>query len=325
MNKRIKEWDGYKNGINFGGWFSQCNYTKEHFNNFIVESDFQTVACAGLDHVRLPIDYNIIQNKNGSFIDEGFKYIDRVVEWCRKYNLNLILDLHKAAGYSFDKDENESGFFDNERYQELFYTLWEEMAARYGKYAPNVAFELLNEVVDKDTCDKWNDIALNCIKRIRRISKDVVISVGGYWNNDILAVKDLFMPPDKNIVYNVHCYAPHIFTHQGASWMDIMPEDYRCDMSQTLKGMRKDCEKYMPYTLAEFDDVWDNDEKLDEKYFANLFKPAVDIAIERDVVLYCGEYGVIEFAGKENREKWYGAIKAAMDKYNIGKAAWCYR
>lgn len=44
-----------------------------------------------------------------------------------------------------------------------------------------------------------------------------------------------------------------------------------------------------------------------------------------DVVLYCGEYGVIGLAGEKNIREWYDAIESAMDKYNIGRAAWCYR
>ncbi len=325
MNMKVKEWNGYKKGINFGGWFSQCDYTEKHFEEFIVERDFEKVAAAGYDHIRLPFDYNIVQNKDGSFIEKGFCYIDNVVKMCEKDGLNLILDLHKAAGYSFDKDECESGFFDNKAYQEMFYRLWEKMAERYAMHTPNVAFELLNEVTDKELCSKWNEIALECIRRIRNISANVVISVGGYWNNDILTVNDIFIPPDKNIVYNVHCYAPHIFTHQGASWMDMMPEDYRCDMSQPLRAMREDCEKYMPYTLSEFDGVWDSEETLGEKYFINLFRPAVETVLKRDVVLYCGEYGVIGLAGEKNIREWYGAIESAMDKYNVGRAAWCYR
>ena len=80
----------------------------------------------------------------------------------QKYGLNIILDLHKTAGYSFDQGEKEAGFFDNSKYQEMFYSLWEEMAKRYAKYGDHVAFELLNEVTDKNTMDRWNQISQEC-------------------------------------------------------------------------------------------------------------------------------------------------------------------
>lgn len=140
---------GFYKGINFGGWLSQCDYSEEHMNNFIKDEDYAVAANWGADHIRIPFDYNILENNDGSFNENGFARIDKAVENCRKNGLNLVLDLHKTAGFSFDYySESESGFFDSAEYQERFYRLWEEMARRYGKMSENVVFELLNEVTD---------------------------------------------------------------------------------------------------------------------------------------------------------------------------------
>ena len=96
----MREFTGYKKGVNLGGWLSQCgqgNYTDERFRTFITEKDIERIASWGADHVRLPIDYNVIQNEDGSFKEGGFVYIDNCIEWCRKNNLKMVLDLHKAA------------------------------------------------------------------------------------------------------------------------------------------------------------------------------------------------------------------------------------
>ena len=58
----MKELLGYRNGINFGGWLSQCDYSEDRLNNFIKEEDFKKVSDWGFDHVRIPADYNIFQN-----------------------------------------------------------------------------------------------------------------------------------------------------------------------------------------------------------------------------------------------------------------------
>ena len=71
------------------------------------------------------------------------EYVRKAIHWCRKYGLNIILDLHKTAGYSFDQGEKEAGFFDNSKYQEMFYSLWEEKSNRYSYFGVLVAFELL--------------------------------------------------------------------------------------------------------------------------------------------------------------------------------------
>ena len=242
----MRKWIGYEKGVNLGGWLSQCDYSKERLEHFIEEEDIRRLSTWGLDHLRLPMDYNVLREENGTFKKDGFDYVKRAVEWCRKYGLNVILDLHKTAGYSFDKGEQEHGFFAEESYQEYFYTLWEEIARKFAGYGDQVAFELLNEVTDEKTMDAWNRISQECIRRIRKITPTVKILVGGYWNNSVTAVKDLAMPADENIVYNFHCYEPLIFTHQGAGWIDTMPSDYRMSFDNDMSVFLDSTKKYLP-------------------------------------------------------------------------------
>ena len=98
----MKSFDGYKKGINFGGWLSQCKHTMEHYRTFISEDDVKKAASWGVDHVRVPVDYDLVETDTGSYKDEGFAFIQSAIGWCRKYGLNMILDLHKTYGYSFD-------------------------------------------------------------------------------------------------------------------------------------------------------------------------------------------------------------------------------
>ena len=187
-------WSGFQHGVNLGGWFSQCDYSEERYRSFICERDLQTIAAWGLDHVRLPVDYNLVQNEDGTLIESGFQYIQTVIDWCRAYGLNLILDLHKTIGFSFDAGEAQTGFFENESLQEYFYQLWEAFAVHFAEDLDILAFELLNEVTDREYASVWNRIARECIRRIRKTAPEVPILVGGYWNNSIEAVPDLEEP-----------------------------------------------------------------------------------------------------------------------------------
>ena len=164
---------GFHKGINLGGWMSQCDYSQNTLDTFITEPDFRQIADWGFDHVRIPVDYNLFQQVDGSFLTVGFQYLDQAIAFCRKYQLNLVLDLHKTAGFSFDEGETEEGFFDSESYQEMFYALWEEFARRYGNDPAHIAFELLNEVTDPSYITAWNRIADTCIRRIRKIAPEV--------------------------------------------------------------------------------------------------------------------------------------------------------
>ena len=318
----MKKLYGYQRGINFGGWFSQCDNSEERYDSFIKEADFKTVKDWGLDHVRIPVDYNLVQNSDGSFKENGFNRIQDCIDLCHRYGLNMILDLHKTIGYSFDVEEKEAGFFENKKYQEYFYSLWEEFARRFGDN-DNLAFELLNEVSEEELKDIWNDIALKAIKRIRRYAPDIKILIGGYHNNSVLAVKDLLPPCDENIVYNFHCYNPLVFTHQGAYWIPQMDQSFRMKFDLPQK-------EYIRITKQILGDwreegVEDSDQIIDESYFERLFKEAIDIAEERDVALYCGEYGVINLADPEDTLKWLRCIRNVFEKYGIGRAVWSYR
>ncbi|MCR5744153.1 MAG: glycoside hydrolase family 5 protein [Lachnospiraceae bacterium] len=290
--------EGYMHGINLGGWLSQCNHTKERYDTFIVEKDIEVIRRWGLDHVRVPVDYNLVEDTDGNYKADGFAYIDRALGWCEKYGLNMVLDLHKTYGFSFDAGEKETGFFESGYFQERFYRLWEKFAERYGMYSNRLAFELLNEVTDREYSDAWNRISTECIRRIRNIAPDIKILLGGYYNNSITALKDLPIPRDPNIVYNFHCYEPIKFTHQGAPWVDWMDHDFRQSIDESEASV---------------------------SYFENLIGEAVKVSVERGVRLYCGEFGVIDRATPEDAAKWYKFICTVMEKYGIGHAAWSYK
>ena len=288
---------GFWRGVDLGGWFSQCDYSEDRLEHFITEKDLDRIASWGLDHVRIPIDYNVVEDDNGVFIPDGFRRIGRAIGWCRERNLKVVLDLHKTAGFSFDAGEAESGFFDSEKYQERFYCLWEELARRF--YDPeNVAFELLNEVTDAAFIDAWNRISQACIRRIRPIAPKALILIGSYHNNSADAVKALAAPADDRVVYNFHCYDPLVFTHQGAPWVPDMPVDFR----QSFEAAA-----------------------IPADYFEKAFASAIEAAEKNNTALYCGEYGVIDRATPEDAVKWYRMIHDTFEKHQISRAAWSYK
>ena len=320
----MKRFDGYMHGINLGGWLSQCDHTKDRYDNFIKEEDIRIIKSWGLDHIRVPIDYDLVEDDMGGYKEEGFAYIQKAIDWAGKYGLNMVLDLHKTFGYSFDSGEQEFGFFDKEEYQERFYKLWENFARRYGQYADRVCFELLNEVTAKEYCEAWNRISGICIGRIRQYAPDTKILLGGYYNNSIAALKDLALPADENVIYNFHCYEPLIFTHQGGYWVDGMNTGFRMPFASTYATYAKNAAENLT-GFCESTKGFDPEAVLGIEYFERLMDEAVRVAEERNVALYCGEYGVINLAAAEDTREWYRMICACFDRHGIGRAAWSYK
>ncbi len=289
---------GFYKGVNLGGWLSQCDYSEERLNGFITEGDIDVIASWGIDHVRIPIDYNVLENEDGSYKEDGFRRVDSALSWCFRRGLNVVVDLHKTAGFSFDFGERESGFFESEKLQQRFYALWEKIAERYGKFHEDVAFELLNEVTDRSFIGEWNRISRCCIEKIRVFAPKTLILVGSYHNNSAPAVKDLDAPFDENVVYNFHCYDPLKFTHQGATWTELIDPEVRVGFDS--------CE-------------------ITTQFFLDWFAGAAEAAKKNGTVLYCGEYGVIDRATPEDTVKWYKAINAAFEQLGISRSAWSYK
>lgn len=320
----MKRFKGYEHGINLGGWLSQCTHTKERYENFIKEEDIKKISLWGLDHIRLPVDYEVFQDKEGVFIEEGFSRVEKLMDWCTKYELNVVLDLHKTFGFSFDSGEGENGFFENLEYQERFYQLWEKLAGRFSKYKDKIAFELLNEVTEKKYSDTWNGIIDKCIKVIRKYTKETKIIIGGYFNNSIAALPDLINPEDDNIVYTFHCYEPIIFTHQGAYWIQEMDKNFRTGINCSYNELEKMSKKNLAYTAVDFS-KFKSESIFSKEFFSELLSQAVRIAEERGHALYCGEYGVINLAQEGDTLNWYKMICSAFDDFHIGRAAWSYK
>ena len=293
----LKE-SGFYKGVNLGGWMSQCDYSQDRLDHFVTEPDFEKIASWGFDHVRIPIDYNVVQNADGSMKEDGLKRIDGALALCRKHGLHAVLDLHKTQGYSFDEGEHEAGFFESEKYQELFYAIWEAFAARWGGRPCEVMFELLNEVTEESYLDAWKRISAECVRRIRSHAPDTRILIGSYHYNGVREVRYLDKPYDKNVLYNFHCYDPHKFTHQGAYWNPEFNNDKR-------------------YTFAETG--------VNEAFFEELFSTAIEKAQAEGTELYCGEYGVIDIVPPEEAVKWFRTIHAVFERHGIARAMWSYK
>ena len=323
----MKQLTGFMKGVNLGGWISQfAKYDKNHFDTFITEKDIDYIASLGFDHVRVPVDYNVLEDEDGAPKEDGFNYLKKCREWCEKNHLNMLIDLHECYGYSFDplkKDMDREKFFYDDALQTRFMNLWKRIATTFKDYPNQVAFEPLNEVVLVEVADAWNEIAGRYIHMIREICPEHIIIVGGVCYNNVQSVPKLDLPVDEKVVYNFHCYEPMVFSHQSAYWMEGMPLDFHIGYPKTLEEYRRAADE-LPCDLggAVFQA---GIREIGPGFFEDIFAPAVEKAQKDGVCLYCGEYGVIDQADPEDRLRWMKDIHVAFEKYGIGHALWNYK
>lgn len=318
---------GFQKGVNLGGWISQfAKYDEEHFETYITKEDIEYIASLSFDHVRVPVDYNVLEDEEGNIKESGFKYLENCRAWCAEYGLNMVIDLHECYGYSFDPlkvDMDREKFFYDKDLQKRFLKLWREIATRFKDYEDMVAFEPLNEVVLESVWEAWNGIVTDYIKMIREIAPKAYIIVGGVCYNDVLMVTRLNVPLDDRIVYNFHCYEPFIFSHQGAYWLDFMRPDFRISYPKSLEEYRADSEEFHGNLGGAI--FKEGIREIGAEFFEDIFAPAIEKADKDNVPLYCGEYGVIDLADNDCKLIWFKDIHAAFSKYGIGSALWNYK
>ncbi|MCR5670319.1 MAG: glycoside hydrolase family 5 protein [Butyrivibrio sp.] len=322
----MRKFEGYQRGVNLGGWLSQADEkTKQHYDTFITKPDIERIASWKCDHVRLPVDYIVIEGEDGSMLEDGYTYIDNCISWCREYGLNLLIDMHNTYGYTFDPLEvngDKEIFFHNEELQQRFYQMWDRISKRYAGNK-DVAFELLNEVISPDVAESWNAIADKTIDVIRKNAPEAYVVVGGVRYNNVQSVPLLNPPKDDHVVYNFHCYEPMVFTHQKAWWMKEMENvtaEYPAPLSEYAEKSKV------------FDPAWAGAvlnmkaKETGKDYFEELFAPALEAGKKNNAPLYCGEYGVIDQAPTNpSTINWIKDIHDTFERHGIGRALWVYK
>uniref|UniRef100_V5EQ05 glucan 1,3-beta-glucosidase n=2 Tax=Kalmanozyma brasiliensis (strain GHG001) TaxID=1365824 RepID=V5EQ05_KALBG len=86
--------------ISEGGADNLRQKMTEHYDTFITEQDFASIAAAGLNWVRLPIGFWAFETYANEPYLEGvsWNYVLKAIQWARKYGLRINLDLHAVPG-----------------------------------------------------------------------------------------------------------------------------------------------------------------------------------------------------------------------------------
>lgn len=188
-------------------------FEKEFIKTFIQEKDIKNIAQLGFNCIRLPFHYKLVESKPYQYSKEGLRAIDQVIEWAKKYNIYIILDLHAAPGcqnHDWHSDSlGKADLWRNESFQKRTYALWEFLARRY-KDNPTVAgYDILNEAVIHDA-QKLNRFYKEVIKRIRCADKNHILFVeGNLWATNIECLDNF---QDDNLVLSIHFYHPIDFS-----------------------------------------------------------------------------------------------------------------
>jgi endoglucanase len=173
-------------------------------NTWIQERDFAQIKALGFNVVRLPFLYDLMDETPNLFT-----YLDKALEYAKKHDLYIILDMHGAPGRQSDAahtgEQNRNTFFSNEFCQEKAKEIWRQIAKRY-KNAMNIAgYDLLNEPKGAKRRKTLRKIYDGLYKAVRKEdSKHLIFIEDGY--KGIQSYPDPKKMKWKHVVYSRHIY-----------------------------------------------------------------------------------------------------------------------
>ena len=329
----MKQIPGLRRGMGIGGWLT--NYKRfnvlpreyrlkitagdmEHFESYITEQDIAYIASLGMDHIRLGFDQIVLEEAPYIYRETILRILQNFVDWCRKYSLRPVLNMHKAVGNYCDIPE-ECNLMQDPALQDRFVAVWVMLEDVFAN-APDVVFELLNEVAQASAED-WNPVAERTIRAIREKNRDRLIVVGGVeWNNPC-GLDRVKLYDDENVIYTFHCYAPHEFTHQQGvlQWAPLY-------YNRKMAWPSDDIERYRDYfRLHEQPDPYEGMTRMDIAFLRQYMEPAKRFTENHpDKVLWCGEFGTIRHCNIRYRENWMRDMITILKEWDIPYCVWNY-
>ena len=190
-------------------------FWKTYHDNYITREDIQFIKQSGFNSVRVPFSYRLfVSDTTGpGFEGPGYELLDRVVDWCRREGLYVILDMHAApGGQTGDNIDDSFGYpflYESNESQELTVNLWRKIAARYRNEPIVIGYDLLNEPIAHyfDTASlnpKLEPLYRRIVSAIREVDRNHIIFLGGaQWDTNF----KIFGPPfDRKLAYTFHKY-----------------------------------------------------------------------------------------------------------------------
>ncbi len=310
----------FKRGTNISHWLSQSNARGEQRKNYFTEKDVKYLSGIGFDHLRIPIDEEQMWNDDGSENDEGFSLLKQALDWCKKYNLDAIVDLHILRSHHFN--QKEKPLWTKPEAQERFFQCWRDLSKELRNYpVEDVAYELMNEPVADDPED-WNRLVKKVIPIIREAEPARIIVLGSNRWQSANTFDQLYIPEnDPNLILSFHMYEPFLLTHHTASWTRI--KDYKGPVNYPGVIVKEEDLKGLPDTLLT--EILRNKNSYNIDSIRHHFMKPIAIAKKYNLPLDCGEWGCLNTVPDEARLQWYRDMVTVLEENNIGWSTWDYK
>ncbi|QKS46430.1 cellulase family glycosylhydrolase [Paenibacillus cellulosilyticus] len=191
-----------------------AEFWETYYDRYTAEADIRKIAEEGFNSIRIPINARafIEDGEPVRFRGNNLHRLDLCIDWCRKYNVYAILDLHGATGgqtgANIDDSENDQPeLFTNAIYRRMTIDLWRQLADRYKEEWIVAGYDLLNEplpdwnaALNSELMPLYRDI----VKAIREVDqKHMIVLEGAHWSTDWSIFDEMI---DDNTLLQFHKY-----------------------------------------------------------------------------------------------------------------------
>jgi endoglucanase len=277
-----------------------------------------------MDHVRIPVDPVVAgwQPVAGAKV-RFLPALRLAVEQALTAGLDVVIDLHlePATKQSIERNPGTESTLED---------LWSQIASVFADLPEaHVAFELFNEPQYYGwRAVRWPLLQLRLLQALRVHAPRHLALLSGNEGGSLKGLNQLPLVRDAAVAYVFHYYAPFLFTHQGANWLDTRyttaglhqgvryPSQFQLVRPARLSQPHPRAAQEMAQYLK---DDWGPQRVRAELDAAGLF------AKTHGVRVLCNEFGAIRAnVDVTSRYRWMADVRKALEANGIGWTLWDY-
>jgi aryl-phospho-beta-D-glucosidase BglC (GH1 family) len=273
--------------------------------------DLRTLAKTyGANHVRWQLLWDGFPNgpadtatpeQYDQWLDSELDRLARLLPVCQEEGISVLIDLHTPPGGRFKGGRDVMTLFRQPEVQQHFVRVWERIVSRFRDEPAVWGYDLLNEPVVGSLpagVKDWPELALEAAQHVRKLdSKKAIIVEPAPWGSPEGLDDFEPLPGIDGVVYSVHMYLPHHFTHQG-----VHDNPIGVTYPGTIDGQ-----------------VWGKEE------LRKALEPARRFERDFGVPIYIGEFSAIRWAPGSSAHDWLRDVIDIMEGYGWDWAYHAYR
>ena len=263
----------------------------------------------GLEEARTKWNANVVRKwipapnlADDAVFNQRMAEISEFLAEARKYGIKVVLTVNADAfSDGSDADMAHNAFWTTPGLSDRAAAVWKKIAVALTPYRDVIyAYDLCNEPLDWDQMPyppkQWRPAAIAATRAIRSVDPDswIMYESGPGGLHD--GFKEMLPLPDEKVIYSVHYYSPHEFTHQGV---------------HNIKGT--DLKE-----IQEKTNVPSNWSKDDMKKHLQCVR---DFQLKYRVPILVGEFSVVRWAPKEDAARYLSDLVEIFEEYGW---SWCY-